>query len=389
MKITAIESIILKVPLKNKTFLSSQCHFPERNSLLVKISTDSGLIGWGEGGQYGPPEPVKSCIDDVLAPKLIGKNPLSPVVLTEQLYAQTRDFGQRGSYIEAISALDIAMWDLAGKHFNVPVKTLLGGAYRDRIAAYATGGYYPIKDFEQNIFDMEALAEEARGYLEKGFKTVKIKIGLLSLKEDYERVKMIRDIAGPDLKILIDCNHAYNSTTASQMIQKLAPLDIGFLEEPVPPEDLDGYNRLRESSPIPIAGGECFYTGYDYRNVLEKGLIDILQPDICVTGGFTEFIKIRSLSILYNTLLVPHVWGSGVAFAAALQAISTIPQIPYTAKDVPLQNTPMVEFDQSPNPLRDDLLVEKFHLEEGSVIVPDKPGLGVSIDVDILEKYRV
>ena len=117
--------------------------------------------------------------------------------------------------------------------------------------------------------------------------------------------------------------------------------------------------------------------------------MDILQPDICVSGGFTEFIKIRSLAAVYNTLLVPHVWGSGIAFAVALQAISTIPALPFTANDVPFQNIPMVEYDQSPNPLRDELLQEKFCLQDGQVIVPDRPGLGVSIDNDVLMKYAV
>ena len=234
MKIEKIETYILRVPLKTKTFLSSQCPFPERNSLLVKMTTDSGIIGWGEGGQYGPPEPVKACIENVLAPTLIGKCPLNRVVLSEAMYATTRDFGQRGSYVEGISALDIAMWDIAGKHLDLPVSTLLGGAYREKIDAYATGGYYPISDFEQGQVDYDALRAEAEGYLKKGFKTIKMKIGLLPLEDDYRRVKTIRDITGPDFRIMIDCNHAYNVTTAARMIRMLEPLKIFFLEEPVP-----------------------------------------------------------------------------------------------------------------------------------------------------------
>ncbi len=389
MKITEIETFILRVPLKGKTFLSSQCSFPERNSLLVKITTDNGHIGWGEGGQYGPPEPVKACIDHVLGPRLLGQDPMNRVVLSEQMYAATRDFGQRGPYIEGISALDIAMWDIAGRYLNQPVSVLLGGAYRESISAYATGGYYPIADFEDGKVDYESLRSEAEGYLRKGFTMIKMKIGLLSLEEDYNRVKTIRDVVGQDFKIMIDCNHAYNAASAAKMIRLLESLKIEFLEEPVPPEDLTGYSRLREWSPIRIAGGECFYTGYDFRTTLEKGAVDILQPDICVTGGFTEFLKIRSLAFVYNTMLIPHVWGSGIAFAAALQAISTIPAFPYTANNVPLQNVPMVEFDQSPNPLRDELLVEKFVLEEGKVAVPCRAGLGVTIDPDVLEKYAV
>lgn len=387
MRITSIKTYTLKLPIHEKTFLSSQCPFPERNSLLVRVETDDGLYGWGEGGQYGPPEPVRSCIEHVLAPRIIGLDPLKPMVLSENLYAQTRDFGQRGPYVEAISALDIALWDIKGKHHGVPICDLLGGAYQESITAYATGCYYPRSDFEKGVVDYRSLVTEAEGFLMKGFKVVKIKIGLLPLYEDVKRVRAIRDTVGEDFTILIDCNHAYNCSTAKVAARALEPMGIGFLEEPVPPEDLEGYLRLRNSTSIPIAGGECFYTAYDFRTVIEKGCLDILQPDVCVTGGFTEFMKIRGMAMASSTRLIPHVWGSGVAIAAALQAIATIPPLPYTHAPVPLQNQAVIEYDQSPNPLRDDLLVENFRLQDGQVIVPRGPGLGIELDQDALERY--
>ena len=142
MKITKIETFTLRIPLGKERFFSSQCAFPERNSLLVRIQTDSGIDGWGEGGQYGPPQPVASCINDILAPMLIGREPLQPIALWEEMYAATRDFGQKGAYIEAISAIDIALWDIFGKAVNKPISTLLGGAVRKSVPAYATGCYY-------------------------------------------------------------------------------------------------------------------------------------------------------------------------------------------------------------------------------------------------------
>jgi D-galactarolactone cycloisomerase len=387
MRIAAIKSFILRVPIKEKAFLSSQCPFPERNSFLVRIETDTGLVGWGEGGQYGPPEPLLACVEHVLAPLLIGKDPLQPVVLSEHLYSVTRDFGQRGPYIEAISAIDIALWDIKGKHYKAPVCELLGGAYQESITAYATGCYYPYNDFEKGITNLESLAKEAEGFLAKGFKVVKIKIGLLRIEEDIKRVETIRKVVGDDFKIFVDCNHAYNFTTAKKVAGYLEKFNIDFLEEPVPPEDLDGYSRLRLETSIPIAGGECFYTAYDFRRALEKGCLDIMQPDICVSGGFTEFIKIRSMAVAWNIKVIPHVWGSGVAIAAAIQAIATLQPAPYTYVPIPYQNLSVIEYDQSPNPLRDELLQEPFQLVDGKVIVPKKPGLGIELNDDVLKRY--
>jgi D-galactarolactone cycloisomerase len=389
MRITAVKTYILRVPIKEKTFLSSQCLFPERNSLLVKIETDTGLTGWGEGGQYGPPEPVLACIEHVLTPLIIGEDPLKPVVVSENLYSMTRDFGQRGPYIEAISAIDIALWDIKGKYYKAPVCELLGGSYQESITAYATGGYYIYKDFKEGITDLEALAEEAAGFLKKGFKVVKIKIGLLKIEEDIKRVEKIRKVVGDDFKLLIDCNHAYNFTSARKVTKYLEKFNVEFLEEPVPPEDLDGYSRLRLETSIPIAGGECFYTAYDFRRALEKDCLDVMQPDICVSGGFTEFIKIRSMAVTWNTRIIPHVWGSGIAIAAAIQAIATLQPVPYTFSPLPYQNLSVIEYDQSPNPLRDELLRQPFQLVDGKVIVPKKPGLGVELDEDVLERYSV
>lgn len=142
MKIKKIETYILRVPLGKMRFFSSQCAFPERNSLLVRIETEDGIYGWGEGGQYGPPEPVKACIEHVLAPMLMGRDPLDKAVLWHEMYNHTRDFGQKGSYIEAISAIDIALWDICGKALNVPVSKLMGGTQRKTVEMYATGCYY-------------------------------------------------------------------------------------------------------------------------------------------------------------------------------------------------------------------------------------------------------
>jgi D-galactarolactone cycloisomerase len=386
MKISSISSHVLRVPLGDKTFYSSQAAFPERNSYLVRVETDAGLVGWGEGGQYGPPEPVAACVDAVLAPRLIGRDPTEPVRLWEELYAFSRDFGQKGTYIEAISALDIAFWDIAGQAAGLPVWKLLGGRFRDRVTAYATGCYYP-EDFGDMPKLLRALEEEALSYAESGFELLKIKIGLLPLAHDIERIRVIRQAVGPGIGLLVDANHGYNAATAVRMGRLMEPFDIRFFEEPVLPEDRDGYRKVRAENPVPVAGGECEFTRYGFRDLIAGGCVDVVQPDLAVCGGFTAWTQILAFANAYGIATIPHVWGSGVAVAAALHAVATIPPFPHTAHPTPLLNRPVIEFDRKHNPLRDDLLEERFGLEGGSLAVPDRPGLGVTIRDDIVARY--
>jgi D-galactarolactone cycloisomerase len=386
MKIRSITSHLLRVPLGDKTFYSSQAAFPERNSYLVRIETDTGLVGWGEGGQYGPAQPVAACVDKVLAPRLIGRDPTQPVQIWEDLYAFSRDFGQRGTYVEAISAIDIALWDIAGQSAGLPIWKMLGGRFREKITAYATGCYYP-EDFRDMPKLLKALEEEASSYADSGFELLKVKIGLLSLKQDIERLKTIRTAVGPSIGLLVDANHGYNAASAIRMGRMMEPLDVWFFEEPVPPEDRDGYRKVRAENPIPVAGGECDFTRYGFRDLIAGGCVDVVQPDLAVCGGFTAFTHVLGFANAYGVATVPHVWGSGIAVAAALQAIATIPPFPYTANPIPLLNQPVIEFDRKHNPLRDDLLEERFVLEDGCLAVPDRPGLGVTVRDSIVTKY--
>lgn len=386
MKILSITSHRLQVPLGEKTFYSSQAAFPERNSYLVRIETDTGIVGWGEGGQYGPAEPVAACVDSVLRPRLIGRDPTEPVRIWEELYAFSRDFGQRGTYIEAISAIDIALWDIAGQAAGLPVWKLLGGRFREKITAYATGCYYP-ESFNDMPGILRALEEEAAGYADSGFGLLKVKIGLLPLQQDLERLKVIRNAVGPSIALLVDANHGYNAATAVRMGRMMEPLNILFFEEPVPPEDRDGYRKVRAENPIPVAGGECDFTRYGFRDLIAGGCVDVVQPDLAVCGGFTAFTHVLTFANTYAVATVPHVWGSGIAVAAALHAVATIPSFPHTANPIPLINQPVIEFDRKHNPLRDDLLTERFVLEDGCLKVPEGPGLGVSVREEIVAKY--
>jgi D-galactarolactone cycloisomerase len=388
MKIVEIETFVLKTPMGEETFFSSQAAFPERNSMLVRLTADDGTVGWGEGGQYGPAEPVKACIEHVLGPQLLAFDDCSPGVVWENLYARTRDFARKGPYIEAISAIDIALWDIFGKQLGSSVSTLLGGRMRDKVRAYGTGGYYSSTSFDADR-DIAELKDLVSGYAGQGFGMLKMKIGLLSVRDDARRIEAARDALGDDFVLFADANHAYNSSSAIAMGRVLEAADFQFFEEPVPPEDRDGYARVRARLDVPIAGGEAEYTRYGFRDFIEQGCVDIIQPDICVAGGISEVRQIVSLATAHNLRTIPHVWGSGIALAAAMQVCAVLPATPYTHTPIPVQNEPVIEFDRTRNPLRDDLLNESFILEDGYLQVPTGPGLGVTVDMDVVARYRV
>jgi D-galactarolactone cycloisomerase len=386
IQLARIETHILRVPLGAQTFYSSQAAFPERNSLLVKITTADGLVGWGEGGQYGPPEPVAACINHVFAPRLLGRTVRHPAAVWEELYTFSRDFGQKGSYVEALSAIDIALWDLWGKTLGQPIHELIGGAFRSHVKAYATGCYYG-ENFRDQPALLRDLAREATSYRSSGFDILKMKVGLLSIERDAERVAVVRETIGPDVKLLVDANHAYNISGAIRMGRALERHGILWFEEPVVPEDRDGYRRIRDALDVPIAGGECEFTRFGFLELFRQQCLDIAQPDLCVCGGFSEWMRIQSLAMSFGVLTVPHVWGSAVAIAAALQALATVPPTPYTLEPVALQNEPVVEFDRKPNALRDELAAQPFVLESGAVRIPTGPGLGLEIREDVLARY--
>ena len=316
----------------------------------------------------------------------MGRDPVEREVIWHELYSATRDFGQKGPYIDAMSAIDIALWDIAGQAVGEPVSRLLGGCFRSSVAAYATGCYYRGKEYLSGA--PEEFAAEALGYRKAGFQMLKMKVGLLEVGRDLERVAAVREAIGPECALMVDANHAYNSATAVRMARGLERLGVRWFEEPVPPEDRDGYRTVRRASSVPIAGGECEYTRYGFRDLIAGGCVDIAQPDLCAAGGFSEWLKIVALAESFGVWVIPHVWGSGVALAAALHALAALPPFPHTANPIPLENEPVVEFDRNPNPLRDELLEQPIRCGgDGRVRVPEGPGLGIRIDTAVLRRY--
>lgn len=378
MKITAIRAHPLEAPI-DQPFAFSQSWVTKRLGMVVEIETDSGLVGWGDG--YGPPLPIASVIDHAYAPRLEGRDPLAGDAIWEDLYNALRDHGQRGVAVQALSALDIALWDLRGKHFGVPVHVLMGGPVRTQVQAYATGLYRRFSDRSENH---AILKEEAEGYVEQGFKAMKTKVGF-GFEDDIALVEMLRKTIGNAAELYVDANHGYDVVDAKRLAQAMEPFCIGWFEEPVGPEDIEGYQEVRAATSIPIAGGECSFTRHDFRRILEARAVDIIQPDTCACGGLTEAKRIADLAWVHGVRHNPHVWGTGIGLAAALQLLAVLPTVApgFAALD------PLLEYDLTPHPFRQDLLVEPLRVESGVAYVPTEPGLGVEIRRDVLERWRI
>lgn len=378
MKITAVKTYLLRYQLREEdVFGYSQNWYTSRNAMIVEVNTNEGITGVGEA--FGPPEVTSAIIEHVYKPYLMGKDPMDKEVIWEELYNKLRDHGQKGLSVEAISAVDIALWDIVGKNLNVPVHKLLGGAYRKKVKVYATG-FYRKKPNHQT----EDSVKEGIRYVEKNFKAFKIKIGF-DIKEDVARVKAIREAVGNEILIMIDANHAYDASTAINVGRRMEPYEIYWFEEPVPPEDIEGYIEVKQALNIPIAAGEAEFTKFGFRHLISNRAVDIVQPDCCVTGGLTEAKKIATLAHAWNIQCVPHVWGSAIAIAAALQLIAALPSCPLSLNP----KEPIFELDQSPNIFRENLVTDPPRIKDGYIEIPKKAGLGVTLNRDSLQRYAV
>ncbi|WP_416899931.1 MAG: mandelate racemase/muconate lactonizing enzyme family protein [Minwuia sp.] len=378
MKITSIRAHPLAAPI-DRPFAFSQAWVDTRVGLVVEIETDSGLTGWGDG--YGPPKPLASVIDNIYAPRLTGRSPLPGDAIWEELYNALRDHGQRGIAVQALSAIDIALWDLRGKHFGAPVHELMGGPVRREVRAYATGLYRRSDDTAENH---AMLREEAQGYLDAGFTAMKTKVGF-GFQDDIALVGMLRDVIGDRAELFVDANHGCDRVQAARLARAMEPLDIGWFEEPVAPEDLEGYAELRRSTSIPIAGGECSFTRHDFRRILEAGAMDIIQPDTASCGGLTEAKRIADMAWTHGLRHNPHVWGTGIGLAAAMQLLAVLP----TTAPAFGAHQPLLEYDSTPHPFRQDLLVEPIPVANGVAQVPTGPGLGIKVRREVLERWRM
>lgn len=375
MRITAVETHLLVSKIA-RPFGWSQGWIDRRTIGIVKVETDEGIVGWGEGANESAAAVVSQ-----LAPLLIGEDPMRRNMLWQRMYGALHNsnagVGYGGS---AISAVDIALWDIAGKFTGMPVHELLGGRIRDRVAVYATGLYYTEDEFPDRLLD------EAKGYVDAGYTGMKTKVGGLSIEEDVRRIAALRNVIGPDIRLMVDANQSYNAASAIRIGERLAELDIYWFEEPVPTLDIDSCLRVKEKLSMAIAGGEVLRTRYEYRNPLLRGCFDIIQPDVGNVGGISE---LRNVAMMANSLGVqvnPHVWGSSIMIAATLHVASTLPLCPQARNPQPYEQEPVMEFDRTPSTIRDELCTTVFDQEHSSVAVPMAPGLGVDVNVDVLQR---
>ena len=373
MKITHIETFQLSSPLE-RPFGWSQNWIDRRSVNLVKVSTDEGIVGWGEGvgGEI---------VEGLLAPVLIGQDPTNRIGLWQRmfhvLYNGNNAVGLGGS---AISAVDTALWDITGKAFGQPIYNLLGGKVRDRVAVYATGLYYTEGEFPTRLLD------EARGYVEMGFMGMKTKVGGLPMDEDVKRVAALREAIGPDVKLMVDANQAYNATSAIRMGRRLEEYDLVWFEEPVNAQDIEGYLQVKSALPMAIAGGENLRTRYEFSQFLARRAYDIAQPDVVNVGGITEMRNVAMTANTHGIQVNPHVWGSPVMIAASLHVAATLPPCPPSGTPEPFVQEPVIEFDRTPSEIREGLIEHPFDQADGYLAIPNNPGLGIDINEDAVRR---
>jgi D-galactarolactone cycloisomerase len=381
VKIVDVKVHLLQSPL-TQPFAFSQGWVRRRSATLVEIATDEGVTGWGEAFAQGlePPQIAAAVIESALKPLVLDANPLDTEVLWHRMYHATRDYGRKGSVTAAISAIDIALWDIAGKTYGRPVYQLLGGAFRSRVQVYATG-FYRIS----GQGEAERLGEEAIQHHEAGFRAMKVKLGY-GVKDDMAVMAQVAGALGSrEVTLMVDTNHAYGVADAIRLGRALEQYGLRWYEEPVVPEDLAGYREVRQALSMPIAGGENEHTLFGFRELLAQRCVDVAQPDIGSAGGFTACRHIVALAHAHGVQVNPHVWGSAIAQAASLHLIAAVPVAHHSV----FAQDPIFEYDRSSHPFRQHLVTQPLEQRDGWLEVPTRPGLGVELDRGVLARYRM
>ena len=369
---------IVAAPVERPFTSSRGWLYKSRGSCIVEIETADGITGWGEC--YGPSAVAKAYLETQFAPRIVGRDAFDVEVIWEDLYNRIKDYGGQGMAASALSGIDIALWDIIGKACNRPIHKLIGGAHRTEVTAYATGLYF----IDMNRLVEEAV-EEAQEFVENGFSAIKMKIGLGSIKLDIERVAAVRKAIGDDMRLMVDANHCFSVPQAIRIGRELEKLNVEWFEEPISPEDIDGYVEVTRALDMAVAGGENGFTRWGFRDLVVRKAMDIVQPDVCAAGGISECRKIAALASAHGVECVPHAWGSAIGLAATLHFLAALPDQPPSFKPMP----PLLELEQCENPFRDLLAREPIVQKRGKVQVPTGAGLGIEIDRSVLERYRV
>ena len=345
-----------------------------RTVALVTATAGDGSIGCGEA--LGPLAPIGEYAA-LLQPFFVGRSIFDFEHIAAQIYNRLYHFGVQGHHTAALSAINIALTDAIGQSLGVPVHDLLGGRSAGRMPCYATTGYLtndPDNDFESQLGKVD----------KKLFAGVKIKIGV-SPQSDLERVRIARRILGDDILLMVDINGNYTPDIALESLRRIAPYEIHWCEEPLPPTDVRGYAELRARSPIPIAAGEAFHTAHTFKRFTDARALDILQPTVSACGGFGQARAVATLAALENLRVSPCGWGGAITIMAGLHFAASLPVNPHT-DNIPYPM--LLEFDVGENPLRERLVQEPIWPVEGGLELPRRAGLGITLDPDGVKALR-
>ncbi|MBU6169292.1 MAG: mandelate racemase/muconate lactonizing enzyme family protein [Bacteroidetes bacterium] len=385
MIITNVEAFWLRCPIpKEKQHFSDYGLLTDFDMTLVVVTTDTGLQGFGEAkaavGSSGVCASIVTCVENEIKPLLVGKDARQIAKIWEHIYNGTRDhyslsrgrkfpiLGRRGLTISAMSGVDTALWDLKGKALGVPVVDLLGGACRDKMEAYASGGWAGAAN----------IGDQLNGYIEKGFSGVKMRVGIMdqTVSESVKRVKAAREAIGPDIKLMTDAHGTFSVPEAKQFCRGVEDCNLYWFEEPVSPDNRHGTAEVRQSTSIPIALGESEFTAFDIRDLIEVRAMDVVQPDSAIIGGITESMRVAHLAHTFQLELAPHCWGSAFSFMAGVNVAFAAPA------------AVVIEFSLGGNPMMYDLVNEKITVENGMIAAPTAPGLGLSPNWDFVHEFK-
>jgi D-galactarolactone cycloisomerase len=366
MKITDIKTLRLRAPIPQDGQVFSRSGVRNyRSTTLVRIDTDEEISGWGSCSGNG--ELIEFVVARILCPLIIGMDPTRIDDVWDQAYVRGghKEFGTRGIGVVALSGIDVALWDILGKLHGQPLYQLLGGKCRDKVPVYATA-LYPEKP--------STVAKRARGFANQGFHGVKIKVGF-DLDQDIEIVRAVRQELGRDFIVMTDANQGYTLDVGVNAAEAFAESGVFWLEEPLFADDVGGHALLRQATAVPIAVGENLHMCSAFENFVARHAVDFLQPDVARAGGITEINKIAALAARHRLPISFHTWGDAVALAASVHLSAAMP------------DCTMMELDYTYNPLRAELLRLPLEVESGFMVPPDKPGLGIQVDADALERF--
>ena len=373
LKITKVETFLLRHKLERPFGASVSVPLSTtRETLLVRIETDEGLVGWGE---TAPISGARGTIDDHLGPRLIGQNPLEYRRLWRELWGPNFGNGL------AVGALETALNDLRGKALGLPVAELFGGRLRDEVPVYVSAlAYVEGREIEE---EYPTVAAEM---VQRGHRAIKMRLGRYDVAREAIVAESVRSLVGSDVKLMADGNGAYTPGDALRMAHVLHELDFEFFEEPLPQSPrYAGYAELRRKMPLPLAGGEVVDSRVAARELIDDRAVDIIQPDVSLCGGLGEALFIAEMAALSRIRCIPHCWGGDIVIAASLHLLSLLPD-PHWGLPT---DTPLLELDQSENPWRDGLAREPLEVSDGLMTVPRSPGLGIEIDMDVVRHYAV